>query len=156
MEQPKAMEYGSQKASPDFLKPRNIYVTKLLRFLVRAESIWSWNWPVIQWVHDESKSGQELLPVHEQLLLTSGSQTSKAFRRPSSWFHSYGEENFVFFYLPSCRLDGVTAANSVYVMQMTHRSTALLPVSTPCSHVRTLPRLCFALSLFASKYISTR
>ena len=25
MEQSRAMEYGSRKASPDFLKPRNIY-----------------------------------------------------------------------------------------------------------------------------------
>jgi hypothetical protein len=160
MEQSKAMDYGSQKASPDFLKPRNIYIYIYICYTVVAVSGACRRYLVLKLTrHPVDPWRKQERPRVTACSRTTGANKCqsdpKAFRRPSSWFHSYSEENlFFFFNLPSCRLDCVTAANSVYVMQMTHRSTALLPVSTACSYVGTLQRSHFALSLFISKYVS--
>jgi len=49
MEQSKAMEYGSRKASSDVLKPRNIYIYIYIYIYIFIYLFINCNWDVTRW-----------------------------------------------------------------------------------------------------------
>ena len=90
---------------------------------------------------------------NNRCLLSSGSQTCKAFRRPSSWFHSYSWENLIFFiylfiYFLFCF--DVVQAGPRDSCQFSLCYVTNTRVSISCSYRRMVPRLTLYLITFYS------